>query len=193
MDSSCKHIDAVSDIHSGDKICISCGMVLMQSILFEIEKPNEYSKTSADNHEYGENMDHITLTNYKNDKTLYRNIGSKVRNVDNSKVIHQWYAMISDCSFDISDRVIDTVKQVLRELIKTGEYRHIAGTNRRGLVAACIQHSCVLYEENCPQEGLYGSFNIKSTHFFHGRRFLYEWNQTYHVCDWFLRPSNDSR
>ena len=48
MDSSCKHIDAVSDIHSGDKICITCGMVLMQSILFEIEKPNEYSRTSAE-------------------------------------------------------------------------------------------------------------------------------------------------
>ena len=79
MDSSCKHIDTVSDIHSGDKICISCGMVLMQNILFEIEKPNEYSKTSADNHEYGKNMNHITVINHKNDKTsnskLYRNIG----------------------------------------------------------------------------------------------------------------------
>ena len=139
MDPSCTHTHAVNDIHSGDSICIACGMVLMQSIIFEIEKPNEYSKTSADNHEYGENTDHVTLTDHKKCKTadskLYRNIGSRVRDIDNTKEFHKWYAMISDCSFDISDRVIDTVKQVLRELIKTGEYRHVAGTNRRGPVS----------------------------------------------------------
>ena len=100
-------------------------------------------------------------------------------------IVSKWFCSIK--SLILSRNSKETVKCVLSELVKSGEYIHIAGTNRRGVLSACIYLSCKFNKEKCSRIELYSVLNIKATHFYKGRRFLYDWNERLHLCDWFFK------
>ena len=116
----------------------------------------------------------------------FKRVNNTAMNVSTTdSIVSKWFCNIKNMI--LSRNIEDTVKCVLSEIVKTGEYIHIAGTNRRGVLAACIYLSCLLNNEQCSRIELYTTLNISPNHFYRGRRLLYEWNEKFHSCDWFFK------
>ena len=189
MKNSCAHPYKVRDLHSGDTICEECGLIVSERLFFEVECPDVYSKTIIDTHDL---YDTELLSNaLKDSKREKKNKGFKIVNntamnvSTTDSIVSKWFCTVKNMI--LSRSIEDTVKCVLSEIVKSGEYVHIAGTNRRGVLAACIYLSCLLNKEQCSRIELYSTLNISPNHFYRGRRFLYEWNEKFHSCDWFFK------
>ena len=180
----CSHYYTVNDIHSGDTICENCGLIMMQRLIFENECPDAYSKTSVETHDlYDDTLISNAVKGCKNKKKTFDRINTQAMSVSTTDVIvSKWLG-----DYLLPRDVKETVKSILSDIVKTGDYSHIAGTNRRGVLSACIYMASMLHEHTCSKIELYTLLNIKSMHFFYGRRFLYEWNQKNHLCDWFFK------
>ena len=189
MEISCIHKYTVRDIHSGDNICEECGLIVSERLFFEIECPDIYSKTMIETHDlYDNEFFSNALKDSKSEKTNkgLKRINKTAMNVSTTdSIVSKWFCNIK--SLVLSRSVEETVKCILSELVKSGEYVHFAGTNRRGVLSACIYLSCKFNREKCSRIELYSILNINATHFYKGRRFLYEWNERVHSCDWLFK------
>ena len=184
MDTFCSHVYTVNDIHSGDMICVNCGLILMERLIFENECPDAYSKTSIETHDlYDDTLISNEIKGNKNRTKMFDRINTQAMSVfTTDAIVSKWLG-----DYLLPRDVNETVKSILSDIVNTGDYNHIAGTNRRGVLSACIYMASLLHEHTCSKIELYTLLNIKSVHFYYGRRFLYEWNQKNHLCDWFFK------
>ena len=172
----CVHYYPVHDIHTGDIICSECGMILTEKTIFEIENPTCFSKSMNETHEIYRAVQTDTIITKR---ALNRDvlISSKDR-----LILSKWFNLLNETSFSMTDDIIGPFQALLIELIHTGEYVKHSGPNRRGLVSACVYQSCSVSQTSCPLTGLLSVFDIKSSHFHHGRRALYSWHQKTRLC-----------
>ena len=176
--SICKHDHDVTDVHSGDRICSDCGFILSERLI--LENSLTYSYCFEEN----------TIVNRCGDtsKTIVRAMKS------NNPMMHQHVltkcvTLLNQHIMNFSLRVIDKVTSVLSEFISSGAYYNIGGTNRRGVIAVCLYIACKSCSQQCSMNALLSSFNIKLKHFYHARRFLYDWNQKTPICSWFFEQN----
>ena len=190
MDQQCQHVHIVTDISSGDKICIHCGLIVTEKVLFEKEQPFVYSKTCIETQDVFDmnvmfNEPNYTKCKNKNMKT-FKIANAQAMNLSTDENnLSKIYSLLSHCPFTVSSQVTDTVYAILSDIIKTGEFQHIVGPNRRGVIGACIYHACKGKSEQCQRIGLLSYFNIKSSHFNYGRRFLFNWKHKFQPIEWF--------
>ena len=136
MNQNCSHYYTVNDLHNGDTICENCGLIMMQRLIFENECPDVYSKTSMETHDL---YDDTLVSNAvkgckKNKKKTFDRINSQAMSVSTTDVIvSKWLG-----DYLLPRDVNETVKSVLSDIVRTGDYSHIAGTNRRGVLSVCI-------------------------------------------------------
>ena len=169
----CCHPYTVIDIHTGDHICTVCGIVLSERLMYE-------------NHS-------VVDVKCETEKFLHDSCKSHIRTkigddhvIKNQNVLMKWTTILNEHAMNFSQRVIEKVNVILSELVISGMYNNVTGTNRRGVVAVCLYLACKSYSEQCSFTALLSSFNIKSSHFFRGRRFLYGCNQNNPSCSWFF-------
>ena len=189
---NCKHDDrhSVIDSHSGDSVCTYCGLVLHERLIFELQNPTEYSKSYVETHDsFFESTDDTSSSLKESDDATFNKINKRAQYSCSTKIKRiylNWKVFLIDNTVAISDNAIEMTLVIIKHLLDSGGYYNIVGTNRRGLIAACVYIASTKLNEQCELATLYVCFNIKAMHFFYGRRYLYEWNQKNHLCDWFL-------
>ena len=182
----CLHRYSVIDTHCGESICVKCGLVLQERIIYEIHYPEEYSKSFMDTRDVTNSDFSTSILNGVTDDFKIDKVNTIVMNISCS-MISNWKNLLTNNNLLLSSDVVEMVIVLLTNILKTGEYQNIVGTNRRGMIAACTYIASKKKKEECSLIALYSAFDIKPMHFHHGRRFLYQWNHNNNgICDWFF-------
>ena len=189
---NCTHYYKVNDCHTGDQICTECGLIVTERMLYEVDNPCSFSKTMNETHDmFSTNETHITALVFKkncNDIVLKTNNTRAMNKKEKKKgdVLVKWMTILTETGVSFPDSVLSDVHNIITHLLCTDEYQTHSGTILRGIIAACVYRACSIHNTICTLPQLYSLFNIKSLHFFQGRRIIYAWNQKTHVCSWFF-------
>ena len=85
----CLHRYSVIDTHCGDSICVKCGLVLQERIIYEIHYPEEYSKSFMDTRDVTNSDFSTSILNGVTDDFKIDKVNTIVMNISCS-MISNW-------------------------------------------------------------------------------------------------------
>lgn len=192
------------DTHSGERVCTSCGIVDAAFMFFEDLHPDKYSETCAqvnscnqpcqdDKDPFNAHQMTRTVSNNRKQQRWLDRMNATVSYTSKQRIAWKLRAHVSETieHLNISANVIEDVNCVLNEWVTSGGSSSLSGGNRTGFVAACVYRAAQRRDETVDVKILCAAFCINKHSFFRGRTKLYDWNDRYHLCDWFIKNEGE--
>ena len=191
--------------HTGDGVCVMCGLVVMQHMFFETEHSMQFSDTHMNVHSSDSpgideceplNVNNCYTTSTSDDKKEQRwldRMNASVTYTNDQRTAWKLRSVMTESMPSLSPQITNAVQQVLNEWVIDKNRRSLSGANRRGFIAACVYRACQLFDEQMEMDHICMCFGICHSSFFNGRRVLYDWNKSSGRCDWFCKTDDSSK